>query len=336
LLLDICPTAQGEIPQPQRERLLEMGKWLKVNGEAIYGTRPCWALGFGEGPHNSGGPGFSDRQVDYTHRDFRFTQKGNVLYAVAMDWPEASDHFLITSLSERLTLATGGITSVSLLGADAPLDWKLTPEGLWIRRPDVRPCDGAYAFKIELHGVSVEKVAAERIDGKQMRVDLRLRNLDPQPVRQEIVLSANGHAVGSESFALQPLETVSRCFVLAAPQTEAVEAVTVSVPGSKPFPARAELVSPPSNAAARRFDGQTKLAVSGLGKQSKLTISLWARVDALHEDFTALLNTAGWAAGGMHLQYLQNGILELAVQGPKNGGNCHSNSAPGKTGGWPV
>jgi alpha-L-fucosidase len=334
LLLDVGPRPDGTIPPEPQAILGGIGAWMKVNGEAIYGTRPCWALGFGEGPHNSGGEGFSDRQVEYMFRDFRFTQKGSVLYAVAMDWPDAGDHFLITSLSDRSTLATGGIKAVSLLGSAASLDWKLTPEGLWIRRPDVRPCDGAYTFKIGLQGVSIERLAAQRINAKRMRVDLRLRNLDSQPVRQVIAISDNGRAVGSESFALQPLETISRSLLLDAPQTETVETVTASAPGSKPFPARAEVVTPPRNARGRQFDGQTKLAVSGLGKQGRLTVSLWARVDALHEPFTALLNTEGWTTGGMHLQYVDSGALELALQGPHNGGNCHSNSTPGKAGGW--
>src|SRR5680860_459896 len=48
VLLNITPKANGEIPEPVKERLLEIGDWLKVNGEAIYGTRP-WKV-YGEGP----------------------------------------------------------------------------------------------------------------------------------------------------------------------------------------------------------------------------------------------------------------------------------------------
>ena len=142
LLLDIGPRPDGSIPPEPQAIFRGIGAWLKINGEAIYGTRPCRALGFGEGPANSGGGGFSDRQVDYTHHDFRFTQKGNCLYALAMDWPDADDHFLITSLADGTSLTTGGIAAVSLLGGKDPLDWKLTPAGLWIRRPEVRPWTG--------------------------------------------------------------------------------------------------------------------------------------------------------------------------------------------------
>ncbi len=53
LLLNITPKANGEIPQPVQDRLLEMGEWLKLNSEAIYETRP-WKI-FWRGPHQGGG-----------------------------------------------------------------------------------------------------------------------------------------------------------------------------------------------------------------------------------------------------------------------------------------
>ena len=50
LLLNIGPKSDGTIPAPEVEMLLEIGKWLKINGEAIYDTRP-WKT-FGEGPNS--------------------------------------------------------------------------------------------------------------------------------------------------------------------------------------------------------------------------------------------------------------------------------------------
>src|SRR5512143_2043107 len=59
LLLDIGPKADGTIPAAQEERLLAIGKWLDVNGEALYGTRP-WKQ-FGEGPTQRAGGAFKEK-----------------------------------------------------------------------------------------------------------------------------------------------------------------------------------------------------------------------------------------------------------------------------------
>jgi alpha-L-fucosidase len=66
-LLNVGPTAEGVIPQPSVERLLEMGEWLEVNGEAVYGTKP--------GPIQG---------VDWC----RSTAKPGVVYLHVFDWPE--------------------------------------------------------------------------------------------------------------------------------------------------------------------------------------------------------------------------------------------------------
>ena len=154
LLLNIGPRADGSIPPEPHALLRGVGAWLKVNGEAIYGTRPCWALGFGEGPNNSGGGTLSDRSTQYNAHDFRFTQKGDVIYAIAMAWPVVDEHFLIKSLSTKSV--DGNIAEVKLLGSQLPLDWKLTADGLWIRRPlPPAGCD-AFAFAITLKGQIVK------------------------------------------------------------------------------------------------------------------------------------------------------------------------------------
>ncbi len=63
-----------------------MAAWMAVNGEAIFATRP-WKL-YGEGAVKSNGGPTMKRVRPFTAKDFRFTTKGNVLYATALGWPD--------------------------------------------------------------------------------------------------------------------------------------------------------------------------------------------------------------------------------------------------------
>ncbi|MYI70622.1 MAG: alpha-L-fucosidase, partial [Boseongicola sp. SB0673_bin_14] len=65
------------------------------------------------------------------------------LYAIVLGWPERE--FVIESTH---ALYPGEVRSVELLGAAGELKWEMTAKGLKIERPDQRPCDHAYAFKI--------------------------------------------------------------------------------------------------------------------------------------------------------------------------------------------
>ena len=86
LLLNIGPRADGTIPDEVQQVLRAVGGWLKVNGDAIYGTRP-WKI-YGEGPTKVAAGSFHDTKTqEYTAEDFRFTTKGNDLYAIEMGWP---------------------------------------------------------------------------------------------------------------------------------------------------------------------------------------------------------------------------------------------------------
>ena len=128
LLLDIGPGADGTIPVVMEERLLHIGSWLKINGEAIYGTKPYkntrqW--GAGEVPKADYNKEY-EAAYDVTQLTKKqpagkasieafFTAKGGDVYAILPRWPE----------SKQLTLKdVGAAKEVSLLGSATPLHWK--------------------------------------------------------------------------------------------------------------------------------------------------------------------------------------------------------------------
>ncbi len=148
LLLSVGPKADGTLPEEAEEIYRNIGRWMDINGEAIYGTRP-WRV-YGEGPATLAGGAFSESKVkrmSFTPQDIRFTRRDDTIYAILLAWP--AHEAKIKELGKNSENAARRISNVSLLGNASKLHWHQGPEALTIRTPEKKPCDYAYAFKIE-------------------------------------------------------------------------------------------------------------------------------------------------------------------------------------------
>jgi alpha-L-fucosidase len=153
LLLSLAPMPNGFIPENQKLVVREMGAWLKVNGEAIYASRP-WKtqaegstqkLVYERGMHK--GWRFDAANAE----DIRFTRKGNSLFAIALGWPEDGT-LRIKTLAQGARVGSGGISNVSLLGSKSPVRWKQTAKALEVQLPSEKPCNYAYTLRITVRG----------------------------------------------------------------------------------------------------------------------------------------------------------------------------------------
>ncbi len=147
LLLNIGPKADGTIPEESQKILTEIGAWLKINGEAIYDTRP-WEI-YGEGPTQVNKGHHSEKKNKLsTAEDVRFTQKKGVLYATVLDWPK-NNEFTIKTLSKDSTIENRAIKTVEFVSGNHKINWVQTNVGLVINAKGDKPCEAAYVFKIE-------------------------------------------------------------------------------------------------------------------------------------------------------------------------------------------
>jgi len=130
LLLDIGPAADGTIPVIMQQRLMEMGSWLKINGEAIYATRSFIKTK-------------KQQEINTeTNKTIFFTQKNSDVYLICLNWPKGE--IVLKGVGK-----TGGVKAV-LLGSDSSVAVKKSGDDIRITAPLLTPDDHqlAYVFKI--------------------------------------------------------------------------------------------------------------------------------------------------------------------------------------------
>ena len=158
-LLDIGPDEHGKIPPIMEERLLQMGEWMKINGNAIYNTvrwrRPSqWSDGRTDyKPAHGGGdlllkltvdpePGYAVKEVFFT-----YNEKNNDLYAILPKYPDNRQLVL-----KDIKLPSG--TAITFLSTNESLSWKQVGDNVVVTMPEYNPnkIKAPYAYAVKIAG----------------------------------------------------------------------------------------------------------------------------------------------------------------------------------------
>ena len=156
LLLNVGPKSDGTIPEQARTVLLQIGEWLRINGDAIYNTRPF--VVYGEGPTKSAGDSTQMNHdiQEYVAQDIRYTtsKTGSILYATSLGWPIDATLNLHTLYAGNPYLPSP-VCNVKLVGTGQDIEFKQQPDGLRLTLPTTPPKplpkDIAYVFALATH-----------------------------------------------------------------------------------------------------------------------------------------------------------------------------------------
>jgi alpha-L-fucosidase len=151
LLLNIGPKPDGTFPAEAVTILRGVGDWLRLNGEAIYGTHPWYTYGHGPTKYITGDTMTEHKNLCYTPQDVRYTAKGNCVYAILLGWPPEGR----ITLKGLYPLQEGEIASIELLGHEGALPYTVgSQKAVEVTLPEDPPCKHAFVLKILRHSAA--------------------------------------------------------------------------------------------------------------------------------------------------------------------------------------
>jgi alpha-L-fucosidase len=147
----------GSLDEGSRKMLREVGAWMKINGESIYGSSAWVTLGEGERDKDGtlktlpqGQLGKDQAEFRFGPGDFRFTRAADgAIYAFALSVPRPGMRVKIVSLGLDAGLMKQPVHSVTMLGSNERLTWKQRRDGLEVVAPAHLPSQIAVVFKIQ-------------------------------------------------------------------------------------------------------------------------------------------------------------------------------------------
>jgi len=149
LLLNVGPTNLGDLPEQSLHNLHEIGKWMKVNGEAIYGTVPFTIVNeytvSAANAKETMGQSNNDNTSKKINADLYFNQKGNNIYLFARSW-------IATNIICKTLAPIKNIKSISLLGSKEKVKWQSESDNILITMPKkINSAIPVYVFKVALN-----------------------------------------------------------------------------------------------------------------------------------------------------------------------------------------
>jgi len=141
MLLNVGPRPDGTLRQVEIDTLRALGKWIHVNGEAIYSSHPWREFGYG----------IIDKKRALDPNTVRYTTNNGSLYAISFSWPE-SGKLVLRGLGANRPVGKKGISKITMLGDNTNLKWTETDDALIVTLPTRKPCEFAWTLKIKPKG----------------------------------------------------------------------------------------------------------------------------------------------------------------------------------------